>query len=118
MKQIIIDRNTWIRGEGSGLSYLLRKMDNHRCCLGFLSQQCGIPDKQLLGSPSVESALCKEFGVVLPDELAFLMDRGNNSSLAYKLMKLNDNHDISNEDRERQLTEEFAKQGFELVFTN
>lgn len=35
MEKLVIDRSTWLRGEGSDESALLRSDDGMMCCLGF-----------------------------------------------------------------------------------
>lgn len=48
--EVIIDRNTWIRGEGGNYSFLVRGHDKHKCCLGFCAIVKGIPEKSLMGA--------------------------------------------------------------------
>ena len=44
----VVDRKTWLRGEGHEQSVLLRGSDQKQCCVGFLMEQCGIPRELLL----------------------------------------------------------------------
>jgi hypothetical protein len=46
---LIIDRKTWLRGEGLSFSSLLRNKDQKRCCLGYYYKFLGLPDKNMLG---------------------------------------------------------------------
>jgi len=41
VKIIVVDPRTWIRGNGSGFSFLLRCKDAHLCCMGFAAYQYG-----------------------------------------------------------------------------
>jgi hypothetical protein len=52
MAKFVVDRRTWYRGEGSSDSRLLTE-DGKRCCIGFVGQQCGIPDGALLNVAEV-----------------------------------------------------------------
>lgn len=45
----IIDRKTWLRGEGLSFSFMLRYSDRKRCCLGFYCQSLGVSDDDMLG---------------------------------------------------------------------
>jgi hypothetical protein len=42
-----VKRSGWYRGHGAQGSRLLRH-DGQRCCLGFVGQQCGLPDAELI----------------------------------------------------------------------
>ncbi len=45
LKQIELDRNTWIRGDSDknyGETFLLRHEDGHMCCMGFAAKAYGV----------------------------------------------------------------------------
>lgn len=50
----VLNPKTWLRGEGSSNSYLLRRGDGKMCCMGQLALRCGVPAEDLLGEHEVE----------------------------------------------------------------
>ncbi len=44
--KVVVDRKTWLRGEGPSKSALLRE-DGKMCCLGFASRVCGYTTEQI-----------------------------------------------------------------------
>lgn len=114
-KKFVIDRKTWLRGEGSEFSLLLRKTDHRQCCLGFYLNQCGgISKKDLVGTESPV-----EFNNVLNETERWLLRNENmlyNSVDCYDLMKINDNADLIPELREKEIADIFAKHGVEVEF--
>ena len=106
MKKIIIDRETWLRGEGKDNSFLLRGSDKKMCCLGFYFNQCGVSEETLLnkGSP-----MC--LGEAnLPKETLWL--RG----VAGTLMAINDSTYYPEADRESKIKKIFAEFGYKVKF--
>jgi hypothetical protein len=63
VKRVVVDRATWLHGEGSMASKLQRRGDNKRCCVGFACIAYGVPEDQLLGhsSPLVVAGLPHSF---------------------------------------------------------
>lgn len=142
MKRIVVDRATWRCGggklslparnrHGEGLTQL-RNDQGYCCCLGFLSQQCGLSDEQIDGVPGmynlppVKMALLdKEFAQY---GLSFAKLAGNVSRVStqpipdseagffLRAVRINDHSKLSDAERETQLTELFRENGFELVF--
>lgn len=47
--KLVIDRKIWLRGEGSFMSFLLRRADQKQCCVGILCEALGVPKKDLEG---------------------------------------------------------------------
>lgn len=104
--EFVIERSKWIRGE---VGAKLLKEDGRMCCLGFISNQCGVPTSQLLNKSYPESV--RRFRNRIP----FLLDEGDNSPLANVAMKINDN-DIDEYSREAQLKRLFKKHDIKLRF--
>ena len=44
--KLTIDRNVWLRGEGNGVSFLLREVDRKMCCVGIYLKACGILENE------------------------------------------------------------------------
>jgi hypothetical protein len=101
-----INRHTWLRGEGSLLSYLLRPSDQRRCCLGQALGDAGMVDDDLNGNKSPA-----ELDVV-PKQWQWLV----HSAAASLLMRINDNIELTPGQREAQLTKVFAENGVEVEF--
>jgi hypothetical protein len=58
MATFTVKRSEWYRGQGSKDSKLLRE-DGKRCCIGFVGQQVGFTDEQLLNMSSVQQQAAK-----------------------------------------------------------
>lgn len=82
IEKTIVDRNTWLRGEGQYESYLHRLSDGKKCCLGFEVEQhyskCYIGE---LASPSE---------VEFPDVNWLIDSDENDSDLSSLAMSVND----------------------------
>ena len=112
---LIIDRAKWRTGgyshiqTGEGGTALLNN-DGFMCCLGFRCHQMGIPKKDLLGK-EVPETLSKNW--VIPD----LIDSvGNDTDFTNTAIEINDDRDITREEREKEITEHFATIGVTVEF--
>lgn len=47
VKELVIDRETWLRGEGSSNSFLRREGDGKQCCLGFYCLARGLSAEEI-----------------------------------------------------------------------
>jgi hypothetical protein len=101
-----VDRKTWLRGGGPQDSYLLTP-DGMRCCIGFVAQQCGVADEDILNIVTISHIAKKDNRSKFPE---WMDDR---VSLAYVI---NDRREISEDDREAQLKDLFLKNGDEIEF--
>lgn len=106
-----IDRNTWARGHWEG-GYLWDPDTGKSCCLGFFGRACGYTNKEM--EPH--------------ETLSYLRDdRGSPQSAGPELQSVadqegllisyNDSRELSEEEREQMIAEEFAKHGVEVTFT-
>jgi len=111
--KFIVDRRTWYRGHGSDTSSLLRE-DGTRCCIGFVAQQCGIPDSAILNRSDIVEMNYKDDPncTLFP---SWMRDTRNMIGPAYNA---NDNDQISDAVRETRLKAIFAEQGDEIEFEN
>lgn len=123
-----VKRSEWVRG-ASKVSALLVKEDarseaypdRKRCCLGFFANACGIPDSALKGSSTPAryqhqdpwEPVSREW-----DKLTIwsLSGRRLNGELCGNLMACNDNLDITDYEREVELTSLFSELGHTVVF--
>src|ERR1700722_12417701 len=98
-----IDRKTWLRGEGGGESYLRRPSDSKMDCFGQRAVACGI---------DMEALLSRRF----PDTVAPEHSKGDWRTLTLRtglirtirIMAINDDQVICDEERERRLKQEFS----------
>lgn len=111
MKQFTINRKKWLRGEGSEYSSLLRTEDGKMCCLGFLGLACGGTKKQIESCDSPAGT----YGPKWPSALLH-PDTGLDSTTCEELMKVNDNEDLTDTERESRLKKIFKEIGIKVVF--
>lgn len=115
-----VDRRTWYRGKGSSSSVLLND-DDMRCCIGFVAEQCGIPDEKLANLKSLHSCT-KNLEYIEPTTFPRWMNsvksQGYASSDLMEAYQTNDNRMINDDAREKQLIAIFARNGDELEFIN
>src|SRR5690242_7689418 len=119
--EFTIDRSKWLCGRlrhkiegGNGDSMMYAKSLNRSCCLGILADSCGVSKKEL-SATGVPSEL--EQRGTLPKVMNFLTEE---KSDGYKrqsdYVRVNDNDELHQKDRERQLTKLFAKDGIKVKF--
>jgi hypothetical protein len=109
MATYTVKRSQWYRGNGSDQSKLLRE-DGQRCCIGFVGQQCGIKDADLLDNASVRS--CDESVNGWPSWF-IAYPSSEDLQAAYSV---NDSEDTTDEYREARLTAIFERYGDTLLF--
>jgi hypothetical protein len=101
VKKFTVKRKTWLRGEGSTKSALLREKDQKMCCLGFYSLATGYKPEEIAGVADPESLFNRpEYldGMESPDEswdnLVEAEQDGERrvqcTNVAQDLMKVND----------------------------
>jgi len=136
-EELVINRQTWLRGTGGAISRLYRE-DGKRCCLGFYCKNHGISDELLEDQPSLYDVQQNFHEAMIPNEVMWLLDfsRENttnhfdaNSKIARLLMEANDaifrkgnnwndkfGVRITEAEREAKIIELFAKQGIVVRF--
>ena len=112
INKLVVSRKRWLRGEGSDKSMLLRPLDDKMCCLGFLACQVGAREEDIRDKTEPESPFSSgwEWPSWMFDSSKPLV------GLRYRLMTINDDASLSEEQRESILKEEFAKVGVEVEF--
>lgn len=108
----VVKRSEWYRGQGSQNSELLR-FDGKRCCIGFVGQQCRIDDADLRGQATVEEVYPSESYRLFP--VWMKVPHSPSLNLAYRI---NDDVDIDDDEREKQLKALFALQGDTISFVD
>ncbi|SRR6266404_7023628 len=110
----VVDRKTWFRGKGSDESRLLRA-DGMRCCIGFVGQQCGVPDSSMLQHSDIQAM--RNAGKDVTRFPYWMSNKEINFEIG-KAYEFNDDEEISNEERENRLSDLFAKHGDTITFVD
>jgi hypothetical protein len=124
MQKLIIKRSEWLRGEGSDCSYLYRSSDGKRCCLGFLGNQvCGLTDDEMAGNAMPS---CLPRASWLPQMLKreerrngdghFLYDAIIDAPITTSLAHINDSQMVSEEKREKEVSQLMRELDIEVEF--
>lgn len=112
--KLIIDRKTWLRGEGSAASFLRRSEDGKQCCLGFYCRAVGLSLGQITDNHSPWGAAHNEnCENLLPGWLINSYEQ-DNSLDCQSLMDINDEPGLK--DREEKIKEIFALHDVQISF--
>lgn len=113
---LIINRAKWRTGgaynynkTGKGHTALLNKQ-GYMCCLGFRCHQMGIPEKDLLGLSSPEE-LANNW--TIPDLITY---DGDDTSFTLKAIRINDDANCFQPEREKRIKKHFATIGVTVEF--
>lgn len=124
--EFVVDRSKWRCGghqsnphsHGPGMTYLQNSY-GYRCCLGFCALQCGLTEKEIyhVDFPGRLRVSFKDH----PRLTAFVNTKMSitkypNSRLSEKALGINDAGRLTDEKREKQLTELFAEYGHTIRF--
>lgn len=118
---LTIDRTKWLRGEGGKSSALLRESDGRMCCLGFSCISYGVSENNILGVKTTRRAMhdFPEIMEKLPEWMKYMPDPTEDvPTIILLLMEVNDDISISDEKREKKLTEIFSRVGVKIQFIN
>lgn len=118
LKTLTISRKRWLTAKDidkkNGLySMLYRSKDRKMCCLGFLGRACGgkAADLSHQFQPSDVPSIQWPSGMISACELA-PWESGpsfNNSEFVYDMMKANDNKELTQREREKEIKRLFKK---------
>lgn len=112
--KLIIDRATWLRGEGYEDSKLYRPSDGKMCCLGFYSLACGLQQNDITELECPGSATDPKINKKWPKWLTKL--ENSQTKECIDLMEHNDNENISDKERENKIKTIFARHGVKVEF--
>lgn len=113
-KKIVVDRERWLTPDVEEESYLCSPDSGRMCCLGFACEQAGVSESYMEGRKMPPDLFYDGFKV----EQLVTVDGRNSSEFARLAADINDDINISNEEREEQLKRLFSRYGYELVFIN
>lgn len=123
--EFIIDRSKWRSGmlgdnaKGIGEETLLLNDKGGMCCLGFVSEQCGVPRKLLFGAPEPRALVEEEDVVDLENVLLYFdddLDIWQNTVLTNRAMVINDDEFTTSQEKEKQLITLFKENGHTIKF--
>lgn len=130
MEKLIINRSKWRTGgeaedgnsayTGKGPTQLLNS-DGFMCCLGMVCEQMGIPRTHFLDILHPEDVLGLAKFESINNFLVYKSDvreEYSNTLFACNAMNINDDVNITSEEREAKLKEHFATKGIEIEFIN
>lgn len=136
-KTLVIDRSKW--GCGSvkkrelfkimGKTAMLNSKTGKMCCLGFDAVACGVSKEHLkdVGEPCdvadvIAESINEKIQNERPDDYLYHVDipgltrDGNNTGFSDDAIGVNDDNEITQEEREQQLISLFKKKGTVLSF--
>jgi hypothetical protein len=131
IKEFTVNRKKWLRGEGSDKSYLMDPISGKMCCLGFYAKQSGLSKKDIESMPSPGSVIqllngdevytnaeviCRPAKPIKWNTKLIWRGQKCNSKTCDALMDANDDEDITDEVREKNLTSLFKKIGITVKF--
>lgn len=108
--KFIIDRSKWRTGSLSDVrtglgNTVLKNHEGYMCCLGFICEQSGCKDIMYRLSP-----------YALDNPPSFLSQNNRDTKLTNDAMSINDDGEITPEEKEKVLTKLFKEHGIELEF--
>ena len=113
--KLVIERSKWLRGEGWEKSSLLRSSDKKMCCLRFLGEACGV-SRDLMWNKGSPRQLSEEAKVMYPAGLFQLRYDDGGLSPMGRLMNINDHPNLSEEIREKMITDKMSDLGIAVEF--
>lgn len=116
-KTFTVSRKTWIRGGWPDTALLTP--EGYMCCLGFFCNQAGVSEDRLKCREPHELEVEVEGLTQRKPTVGVSIKYGplyRNTDLAYDAMQINDNGNISAEEREDKLTKLFSEHGFTIIF--
>lgn len=114
-KAVVINRKTWLRGEGIIPSRLLRSLDGKMCCVGFICLAEGAPEEAIKDKPALHNIDPKLFDFNTISRLQAIHNTANNP-YGLSVYSLNDNENFNDAEREKLLTAKLDACGYDITF--
>lgn len=121
MLKVVVDRKTWLHGEGDDQSFLRRTSDGKKCCLGFACLAVGLDEYVINDVQDPNSLRFKLPNNTLPEALQELVGPAyclDNSLTCSDLMRINDQLDYDDTLREEDLVRLGKQVQLEFEFVN
>lgn len=121
--RFVVDRRTWLRGEGVDQSYLLR-IDGKKCCIGFACEAAGVPLSAMFNCSTPMNLLNHQSTRQMEEKLKAIHLLTTNSYSGQSrhaegvavAFRVNDGEgDVC---REQRITELLFKEGIDVEFIN
>lgn len=110
--KVTVKRSEWLRGEGVFTSSLFRVDDKKRCCVGFACNAAGLTDDEIAGHATVDTLPTRAHLRIPSVWIDGGVDRFGD------LYEINDDKDITDARRERQLINYGKQVGIEFEFVD
>lgn len=121
MLDVVIDRETWGRGNGHGYGTLW-KSDDTKCCLGFACLAVGLVKDDIYeeSTPAEVNQAMNDSQIGQLSDLLNVYDfnKYTDSDISNNLMAVNDSKDITEEEREENIVDLGKKAGINFTFVN
>jgi hypothetical protein len=119
MFEVTVDRSTWLRGEGSYYSFLKRKLDGKMCCLGAFCIAAGYTTDEIMDIKS--PSMLMMYNPTENNHMHKLIAHPNSLTSSptfatYNLMRINDQTNVLDEQRETELNAQAFALGFKFNF--
>lgn len=122
--ELTIERSEWYRGQGGGLSRLIRSDDKKMCCLGFYGIACGFKEGDLIDEPEPQSVFDGDNNTKITANLWPSWLYGENDGevkqtiACLTLIQTNDSEMIGEVEREIKISAVFAHHGVTVKFVD
>lgn len=107
MIKVVVDRKKWYRGKGSDSSGLLLN-NGKMCCIGFLARRLGCKPREIRDRPTL----------MMVDRLAVTLLLDKYRDIIDDAYQTNDDQEIDDKARERELKVYGKEMGVNFVFKN
>lgn len=124
MLKFTVYRDRWLRSDA--WSSMLLNGEKLRCCMGFLAEACGLHNNTIEGIAVFRLLPSEEFWK-LPEALRPVLDdvehkidgitRYKDAVATGELYRINDDPDLTDEEREKRLYEKLLSLGIEVGFS-
>lgn len=115
-KAVVINRKTWLRGEGTSPSRLLRSSDGKMCCVGFICLAEGVPEEAIKDKAALHNIDLELFDFDENVRLQAIHNTTCASGYEPGVYILNDNSFINSAEREKALTVKLGACGYDITF--
>lgn len=120
VKEFVIRRSIWLRGDGGAASYLMRG-DGKMCCIGIYLAACGVPTSELKSTKTAVRLSGYRKSMLHAAGADWLVNGAVGLAVHGQLMEYNDyiaTSDVSESAREAAIAEGFASQGVAVTFVD
>lgn len=114
-KTVVVKRSKWMRGDQE-TSCLRNKKTGKMCCLGFLTREAGFRTRQINGKLQPDDLTKCIKGLTRPHTYCDQDTDIINTETCKNMMDINDDKNIDDETREKQIAREGKRIGVNFKF--